>query len=197
MAAGDSSTSICNLALAMLSEDPIANLAPPDNSKAGRLCAQFYDTSRRAILNAHPWREAKRQFQAAASALPPPFTYGAAYPVPADYIRMFELPEDGQMRWEIMNLAGIGLCLVTDAAGPLDESYIFDLEDTTQMSALLVKTIAADMAVMMALPLSRDASLKQQCQADRDAYLSAARTASAQQGSPPQFDADVLIRSRW
>jgi hypothetical protein len=197
MAAGDSPTSTSNLALAMLSEDPISNVNPPDNTKSGRLCAQFYDSSRRAMLEAAPWRCAKRQAQLAAAATVPLFTYGAAYPLPADYIRSFELPEDGGAVWEIMNLAGIGPCLVTNLGGPLDHTYIFDLQDCTQMSALLVKTIAADMAVNMALPLSRDLSLKQQCEADREGYISLARTASAQQASPRRLDADTMLRSRW
>lgn len=197
MAAGDSPTSIANLGLAMIGEDPIASLSPPDNNKRGRYAAQFYDSSRRAMLAAHPWREAKRQLQAAASSTLPPFTYGNAYPVPADFIRMFELPEDGSQRWEMMNLTGIGLCLVTDAGAPLDETYVFDLQDATQMSPLLVKAIAADMAVWMAWPVARDMSLKQECEKERESYLSLARTVSAQQASPRPFDGDVLIRSRW
>lgn len=199
MSIGDSPVSICNVALAMLSEDPIASLTPPDPNKRGRLCAQFYDTSRRAMLEAAPWRCAKAQFQAAASATAPLFTYGAAYPVPTDYIRMFELPQGGDTRWELMNLAGIGLCIVTNGGqgSTLDETYIYDLQDCTLMSALLVKAIAADMAVNMAWPLARDMSLKEECGKDREAYLSLARTVSAQQASPRAFDADTLLRSRW
>lgn len=197
MAAGDSPTSISNLALAMLSEDPIANVNPPDNTKSGRLCRQFYDTSRRAMLEAAPWRCAKKQVELAASATVPLFTYNYAYPLPADWIRSFELPEDGLMRWEIMDVAGVGLCLLTDAGGPLEFTYIYDLQDCTMMQPLLVMTIAADMAVNMALPLSRDMTLKQACMSDREGYLSAARTASAQQASPRQFDSDRLLRSRW
>lgn len=197
MAAGDSPTSISNLALAMLGEDPIANVAPPDANKRGRLCAQFYDPCRRAMLNAHPWREAKRQLQAAANSVAPPFTYAAVYTLPADYIRMYELPEDGGTAWEIMNLAGIGRCLVTDAGAPADASYIFDLEDCTQMSPLLVLTIACDMAAFMAIPLTRDGSAKDRAEADELKYLGMARTASAQQASPRTLDTDVLLRSRW
>jgi hypothetical protein len=145
----------------------------------------------------HPWREAKRQLQPAASSQAPLFTYAAAYPVPADFIRMYELPESGRVRWELMNLQNIGRCVVTNDGGPLDAAYIFDLEDTTQMSPLLVKTIAAEIAVNLALPLTRDATLKAQCESDRQGYLAAARTASAQQGSPRQLDSDRLLRARW
>jgi hypothetical protein len=201
MAAGDSSTSISNLALAMLGEDPIANVDPPDNSKRARLCYQFYDSSRRGMLEAHPWRCAKRQVQIAAAALAPAFAYGAAYPAPADFIRFFDLPVNGHQRWEMMNLADIGLCIVTDmtgaTGGTLDVDYVFDLRDTARMTPLLVKIIAADMAANMAWPLARDMSLKAQCESDREAYLATARTISAQQASPRRFDADVLLRSRW
>lgn len=197
MAAGDSPTSVSNLALSMLGEDPIANVDPPDNSRAGRLCRQFYDTSRRAILQASPWREAKRQAPLAAAATSPGFTYGAAYPVPRDFIRFYELPEDGQAAWELMNLDGIGLCIVTDAGPPLDCTYVFDLTDCTQMSPLLIKGIAADMGANMALPLTRDMAMKTACEAARETYLSTAKTTSAQQASPRQLDADVLLSVRW
>lgn len=195
MAAGDSPTSIANLALAMLSEDAISNVNPPDNNKRGRLCYQFYDSSRRAMLAAAPWRCARRQFQAAASAVTLPFG-GTAFPAPADYIRMVEL-RDRHERWELMNLAAIGLCVVTRHGAPLDENYIFDLVDTTQMDALLVKAIAADMATWMAYPLTRDSALRDRCEQEREAYLSLARTTSAQQASPRQLDEGVTLRARW
>jgi hypothetical protein len=197
MAAGDSPTSISNLALAMLGEDPILSVDPPDANKRGRAAAAFYDTARRAMLEAYPWRCAKRQAQLAAAASTPLFTYAQAYPLPADFIRFYELPEDGLQRWEVVNLLNIGRCVVTDAGAPLDVTYVFDLTDCTLMDPLLVMTIACDQAAGMALPLARDMSLKTSLLADRDAYLAAARTASAQQASPRHFDTDVLLRSRW
>lgn len=197
MAAGDSPTSIVNMALAMLGEPPISNLSPPSPpGKAARLCAQFYDPSRRAMLRAHPFRCAKRQFQAAAAAAALPFG-GTAYPVPSDYIRMYDMAPHRHRRWEVMNLAGIGLCVVSHGGGPLDEDYIFDLVDATQMDPLLVKTVAAEVAAAIALPLTRDASLKTQAQTDRDTYLSLARTVSAQEASAREWDADVILGSRY
>lgn len=201
MSYGDTSVTISNLALAMLSEDPITSLSPATpNNKAARLCALHYDTSRRAMLEAAPWRCAKKQFQATASATAPLFDYGSAYPVPSDYLRMFELPEDGSMRWELINVGG-ALFVMTNAGvsgdGTLDLTYIYDLQDPAIMSPLLVKTIAADMAQAMAFPLSRDLELVQLCVQQREAYLALARTVSAQQASPRPFDADTLLRSRW
>jgi hypothetical protein len=201
MAANDSPTSICNLALGMVGGEPILNVNPPDNSRRAVLCAQFYDPSRRAMLMGAPWKEAKRQAQLAASPTPPLFTWGQAYPLPADWLRMWDLPEDWDRgiwgyRWEVMNLTGIGRCIVTDAAAPLDLVYVFDLQDTTQMSADLVMAIAADLAASLAIPLARDIQLKQTAEAVREGRLSVARTTSAQQNSPRQWDADVLLRSR-
>ena len=197
MAAGDSPTSIANLALALLSEDPIGNIDPPDNNKRGRLARQFYDPARRAMLAAAPWREAKRQAQLAAATTAPAFTYGRAYPVPADFIRWYDLPEDGGTDWEMMNLAGVGLCVVTDAGPALDVTYVMDLDDCTLMSPLLVMALASEIGTLMALPLARDMSLKAACEAQRDRYLSLARSVSAQQANPREWDTDVLLRSRY
>jgi hypothetical protein len=183
MAAGDSPTSISNMALAMLSEDPIENVDPPDNNKRGRLSGQFYDTSRRAMLEASPWRCAKRTAQLAETTAPPAFTYAHCYVLPADFIRFYELPVADDQRWEVMNLPGIGRCVVTDATAPLDITYVFDLLDCTEMTPLLVMAIAAELGANMAWPLVRDMSLKQSCQADRDGYLAQAAASSAEQAS--------------
>lgn len=196
MAAGDSKTGIANQALAMLSEEPIVSLDPPDNLKRARVMAQFYEPSRRAMLAAHPWRCAKRQVQLAAAAQIPAFTYGAAFPAPADFIRFYELPENRTQRWEEMNLSGIGLCVVTDIGSPLDLTYVFDLQDCTQMDPLLVNAIASELAARGAWPISRDMSLKQSCEADRELYLTQARNVSATQASPQLFAGDLLLRAR-
>src|SRR5665213_2266376 len=179
MAAGDSPTSIANIALTEIGEDPISSLIPPDSSRAAIVAAQHYDPSRRAMLEAHPWRCAKRMTTLAAAASAPPFKYGAAYPLPADFIRLYKLDMDLGMPWEIMNLAGIGPCILTNAGGPIDIEYIFDLQDCTQMTPTLVMAVAYDLAAALAIPIAHDASLVSALEAKREGRLSIARTIDA------------------
>lgn len=198
MAANDSPTSICNLALGMLGEDPIDNISPPQPAiKSAILCAQFYDVSRRAMLASALWKCAKRPVQQAAAQAVPPFEYGNAYTLPADFIRPFKLQWNDDEPYELMNLAGVGRCIVTDHGAPVDLYYIFDLQDCTEMDPLLVMAVAADLAAVLAIPLARDISLKQTAEAEREARLAIARTSDAQQNSPREWDVDVLLGSRF
>lgn len=202
MAAGDSPLSICNLGLLAIGEDPMVSFDPPDNTKRAILANTLYDPVRRQILRSHPWGCAKRQAQLAASTTAPPFTYAFAYPVPADWLRMFDAPDnDPAGKWghprEMMNLAGIGNCIVTNAGPPFNILYVFDLVDCTQMDADLVMAIGAGLADRLAIPLAVDLQLKSAAQSEREGILATARTISAQERSSPEMDIDVLLRSRW
>lgn len=202
MAAGDSPTSIANLALASLGEDAINTLNPPDNNKRARILSQLYDPIRRDVLALHPWRCAKSE-ASLAQAKTQTLNGRNAYPLPADFIRFYN--EEGATDevwlgwrcWELMNLKNVGPCVVTRDGPPLDIQYIFDLEDCTQMDAPLVMAVANALAAKAAMPLTRDQQIKTDIDSDREGQLSAARSVSAQQASPRDWADSPLMRSRW
>ncbi|HEV2189675.1 MAG TPA: hypothetical protein VGR70_20870 [Stellaceae bacterium] len=183
--------------MSMLGEDPITSINPADGSRRSVLAAQFYDPSRRAMLESACWKCAKRQASLVAAASVPLFEFNNAYPIPADYIRSFKVVWSDREPYELMNLAGIGRCIVTNDGSPLNLDYIFDLQDCTQMDPLLVMAIAADLAAVLAVPLAHDVQLKRDAEADREGRLAIARTTDAQQNRPREFDVDVLLRSRF
>ena len=156
MAAGDSVVSICNIGLIALGEKPISSLNDP--VKTAILCAARYDQIRRAVLRGAPWNCGKKQTLLAASPTAPLFTYRNAFPLPADFVRMFNLPENDQATWEV-----IGNLLMTDEGAPLQTLYIFDLQDPTQFDPLLTEAIGQAIGAELARPLGRDKSLKIEC----------------------------------
>lgn len=195
MAQGDSDVGICNAALVSLGENVIISRTDP--TKAAILCNLKYDQVRREVLASSPWSCAQKSAQLAASAQPPPIgQYSYAYPLPADCIRVFNLPDNDQAVWEIQNPFGTGRCLMTDEAPPLDVLYIFDLQDPTLMEPLLVKAIGRQLAVELAQPLTQSAQKKQQAEGEYQDALNNARLSDSQQASPKEWDEDIWLRSR-
>jgi hypothetical protein len=201
MAAGDSPTSICNLALLAIGEDPIAQVNPPGTDTRAVRCNTLYDPHRRAVLRGTSWGSAKRQARLAPSLVPPPFFWVSAYPLPQDFLRLVDAPDGGAGAWrgkhKILNLDGVGPCIVTDTAdNPLNIEYIFDLQDTTQMDADLVLAIADALAAALVIPFAKELQMKRDINDDREGRLQIARTIQSQENSPPDWDVDVLLRSR-
>ncbi len=189
MAAGDSATSICNIGLIALGEPPLASLA--DNRKAAIICGARYDQIRREVLRSYVWNCAKKQAQLAAAANAPPFTYANAYPLPPDFIRMVDLPENDEAAWEV-----VGPNLLTDEGSPLDVLYGFDLIDPTKFDPLLSTIIGLAMAVDLCEPLTGSLAKRDRVLAMIEGKLNAGRLASSQENSSREFDEDVWLRKR-
>lgn len=190
MAAGDSSTSICNIALIALGEDPITSLA--DNTKRAILCNARYDQVRRAVLRGHPWNCARKQAQIAAATVAPLFDWQSRYPLPADFIRFYRESREQDMDiWEVMN----GY-IYTNTTGALNCLYIYDLQDATMFDSIMVDSIAFQLASELALPLTQNSTRAEAALSALAGKLSIARMAGAQENAPREWDVDVLLRSR-
>jgi len=189
MAAGDSIVSICNIALIALGESAIVSLQDP--YKRAILCNARYDQVRREVLRAHPWNCAKRRAQLAANATAPAFGFSAAFPLPGDYIRLAELPD-----WDDPKYAVEDGQLLGDFTAPLNLIYIYDLQDPTRFDPLLVAALGYALAAELAEPLCQDTSKQQSMLKLLQGKLDLAKLVSSQENSSPEFDDDVLLRSR-
>ena len=191
MAQGDSIVGICNIGLIAIGEDPIASLT--DDNKRAILCNARYDQVRRELLRAHNWNFARKRAQISASSTAPAFGYGAAYDLPSDFIRFYSEDEnsDPQADWVIEN----GQVLSNDG-GPLDIRYIFDAKDPTRFDALFVTALGYAIGAALAEPLTQSETKAQGLAARTEGAVAAARTASAQENSPREWDVDVLLSAR-
>lgn len=191
MAAGDSIISICNLGLVQgLGQAPISALT--DNRKAAILCNISYDQVRREMLRAHPWSFARKRAQLATAVTAPLFGHRSAFTLPADYIRLVDVPEDfGRPRWQIE-----GQQLLCNSSAPLDLIYIFDCQDPTVFDPLFVAALGYAIAAALAVPLTQDKGLKSAMEQETEAKLDAARLVTSQDNSAEDLDVDILLRSR-
>jgi hypothetical protein len=190
MAAGDSIVSICNMALIAIGEDPITSLS--DARKAAILCAQLYDPTRRELLEMQDWKFAKAQASLAASLTPPLFTYANAFPLPADFIRMWDEPEEESPDYEIM-----GGNMLSNDDSPFNMLYVFDCQDPTQFSPLFVQALATLLGAKLAQPITQNIDKENELAGKFQNYLDSAALSNSQQESSREFDDDIWLRSRF
>ncbi|SNS12755.1 hypothetical protein SAMN04488503_2867 [Humidesulfovibrio mexicanus] len=175
---------ICNNALTDLGEEAIASLG--DNTKAARLCNQRWPAVRDAVLRAHPWNCALAQAELAASATSPAWRHAAAYPLPADCLRVLEACVGGSPLDEWEAQAGAVHC---DAQGPLQLLYIRRVDDPRLYDPLLCETLTARLAATLAYPLTASTSLAQSFWGQYADKLREARGVDAREAAPPMAPA--------
>lgn len=191
MASGDSSTSICNIALIALGEDPITDVS--DNNKRAILCKARYDDIRRFCLRTHVWNFAKKQAQIAADPVAPLFDWTSRYAIPADFIRFYrEGGDQGDMSiWNVQQ----GF-IYANTTGALDVLYIYDVQDPTQFDPAFVHVLAYNIASELGFPLTQNTARVQMALQQMAGKNDIARFAGAQENAPREWDVDVLLRSR-
>jgi hypothetical protein len=145
-----SDVSICNEALLSLGSERISALS--GSTKAARLCAQFYPTSRDELLESHNWTfTVKRVELAEVSGETPEFGYDYTYQLPADFLLDIRL-EDTSVKYEI-----IGSHLNCDE----DEVKLFYLASTTLTGsyfALFRAALVERLKSKLAIPLMGNGS---------------------------------------
>lgn len=191
MAAGSSPTSICNIGLIALGEDPITALT--DNNKRAILCRARYDDIRRFVLRTHPWSCARKQAELAEDPTLPLFKWGHRYALPADFIRFYAQDDEvyDNSTWELMN----GFIYSNDSS-PLQVTYVYDLQDATKFDADLEHVIAYQLASELGLPLTQNSQRVKQALDMMEGKYAVSRFINAQERSPKEWDVDIWLRSR-
>ena len=160
MAGLDSEVAIVNSALIRLGQQAITSLT--DDTNEAILSNVMYYTVRDAVLASHPWNEATKRATLAAAATAPNWGFAAAFPVPADYIRLIRL-EDGTQRFRIEKHPGASDSIVIATSGTaLKITYVFKLEVVPQMSELMKQAISARLTAELSIPITGSASKHQQ-----------------------------------
>ena len=90
----NSSVDICNLALLKIGGESIGSIdiTQKNLSKTAIRMALLYDNQRILLLEKHNWEFARKRKQIAAKTARPLFGYAYCYPLPNDYVRMFNVP---------------------------------------------------------------------------------------------------------
>lgn len=158
--------SICNLALSNLGAGNINDLG--EASTEARACSQFYEVTRDLLLQSYPWRFAGKTQSLAELENDKPGAWAYSYKRPADclkvrwvrrqYSRYDDCPQTPQT--EIANPYDIEGERIYCNLSPAFLCYTFKLTDPTRYPPLFVEALAWHLAVRLAMPLTRDPSIR-------------------------------------
>ena len=186
-----SDVGIANAALRKLGQSPITSFS--ENSKAARLANERFAELRDSLLHRHPWNFAMKRDSLSASSTAPKWGYTVAYPLPADYIRMYEVngEDEGTGKWKIENGH-----IVTDLAAHAEVRYVYRVTDANAMSTGFREALASILAADWAEDITGDDDVA--VRADRRSIraVAQARSNDGQEGIPDAFEADEWTTAR-
>ena len=187
MESGFSDVGICNSALLKVGAYQISSLS--DNTRASNTCAQMYPVLRDEVMRASPWRFALAQIVLATpDGTAPPFGYNAAYDIPANVLRVWQVDTNP---W-----TEIGNQILCEKADGINCLCIVQNTDPTSWDAQFAEALAFRLASEIALSLVQSVPLKQEMDKNYKETLAAARSSNAVIGTPERFIADFWSKSR-
>jgi hypothetical protein len=192
-----SEVQICNIALQMLGANPITSLT--EGSQRASLCNEFYGPARDATLRDHEWNFAQVRVNLVKEVETPAWGFDFQYQLPTSpYCLRVNEPDPIEAEWTVeSNADGSGRKLLSDTDG-IGIRYTARITDVNLYTPLFVMALAANLAAMMALPLTEDSRQMQLMETKYRALLSEAKSMDSQEGSPKPAGphAEVLLAVR-
>src|ERR1051326_2708676 len=171
-------TEVCNMALGMIGDAEIANIA--DDNHAANMCNRFFNPARDACLRDSKWNFALIRVELTEAAAPLS-GWDHAYDLPPDCVRVYELNGSDCVKWEIE-----GRTLVTDEATAIIRYAGKPAVNT--WDPLFVEAFATLLASKLALALKNDAAYsKALYDLYRTRYMDAQAVDGQEQGLPDQM----------
>jgi hypothetical protein len=175
-----SAVQICSNALLLLGAQTI-NAFNEENDRA-KLASNLWENCRDAVLRSHPWNCAVKRVALAADVDAPAFEWTAQFTLPGDFLRLLSIGEEGEIIAFQLE-AGKILC----DEDPVNLRYLFRNENVTSWDSLLVEAMTAYMAMTMAYPITKSASVQETMAKLYEFKLRQARAVDGQENPPEQF----------
>lgn len=193
MASGDNETTICNGALALLSEGPITSLQQANEQ--ARLCNTHYPVARRMALQLHGWKFATTRTLLNRLTTTPAFGFDYQYQLPTGCLGIWEV-YPCQMVYVIESEADGSPILLTDEATP-GIVYTRDTTDATRFSPLFVVALELVIAARLCMTLTEKQGLMTSLQQQLTYNLQQAKIMDAKENPSQQIgDVDMQMVRR-
>jgi hypothetical protein len=178
---------ICNSGLLKVGAEQISSLE--DDTRASNICQAMFPILRDEVMRAVPWRFALSQVNLPlVSGTPPVFGYQAAYDIPSNLLRVWQV---NASPW-----TQIGQQILCDNANGINVLAIARNLNAQSWDAQFAEALAWRIAMEIALALVQSTPLKQEMEKGYQQALAAARSTNAVIGTPERLIADFWSRSR-
>lgn len=184
-----SEVSICSNALSMIGEKPITSLS--DATARARLCNRWYEITRDALLEEHPWNFAIGRKSLNKLATDPVFEFDNAFQLPNDYLRVLATdPKDAIFTVESDSR------LLTDESS-IKIKYIKKITDPLVFSKNFVQALTARLALLFTNFITARGSLIDRIAAMEQQAIRRAKITDGQEQYPEIIQSDDLIDIRF
>lgn len=180
----ESSTSICNMALARIGAKRINDYGDASDTKLEAVyCRLFYDHTAKALMRSHLWRGSKSRVQLSQNTTDPAFKWSYSYALPNDFLRLIRVYDGsdlpGGATYTSYELEGKNL--LTDEATCYIE-YIKWVSSEGEWDSLFIEVLVLQLARKLIIPLSLDVKLKQDIDKDLAPLMRQVRALDRQEG---------------
>lgn len=182
-----SDVAVCNNALLLVGNTSITALT--DDTKAAKLCLQFYQQSLDAVLRAYTWNCATVRSAALTATTAPTFGFSYAFTLPTDCLRVLMIEDDQTIPFKVES----GVLLTDESTCKI--SYIKRITPD-DADSLLLEAISARLAATIAFPLTNSTSASEAMWKLYEKKLDEAQSVDAFEGTAPQMSNDDWINSR-
>ncbi len=159
MALPTSEVSVCNLALDLLKEAPIASIDTP-TTKVETLCARWFDVSRASLIQSRNWSFASKSQAISRSGTPSVSIYVDSYTFPNDYLKLQAIidPDLPLTRYKY-DIQGKELLIDNGEESTLDIWYSYDNNTITQFPPLFTLLLTGRLALVIAYKITAKQSV--------------------------------------
>lgn len=188
-----SEVSIGNLALQKVGASRIVSLS--EDKKSARAINACYAHERDMELRRHAWNFSKTRIVLAPSAVAPAFDYGYAFPLPADYLSIWQFPLRPNVDWSFEQHEG-SLCVLTNDGTSINLLYVARVEDTTRFDPLFEEALACRIAAQICEEITQSNSKLANVRQDYDMAIKSAKVANAVENLPRTPVEDDWVTAR-
>jgi hypothetical protein len=182
--------SICSNALLMLGAQTINDFNEPvDRAK---IAANLYPTIRDDLLRSHPWNCTIKRALLSPDATPPAFGYDNQFELPADFLRVLEVGQNGGQLDYLVEGRSV---LANATSVELRYVYLNPVENTWDAGLVALLTLA--MAAAMAYPITQSAALQSTMEQKLVMAKKVARAVDGQEDPPQTLGDERLYGARF
>lgn len=185
---------VCNMALDIIVEAPIATLT--DTTAYARWLNRNFAPTVEATLREQPWNFACELFKLSADPGPPAFRWRHRYALPPGWLRVLPITEDGSRYGRPLPMEIKGNWLMTNRHSPCPAECVMNVQEPGQWDSLFVTLIAARLAAGMAHRFTGKGSFVDRANQIAQNALDLAEEINAFEGTPQPADQYDIIRAR-